>query len=269
MSEERQRVKEEDRRARKKFILWMLAFAALGAAGGLLVGYLKDLILVENLSDIQLFRLITGMLSPSITYVIGTVDLIGLVWLFYRWKQHNAVVSKWDKENEAVVDQTEDQMGCDIWLVSLLQIVNLITFGIEAYCLKNSTMALSVFLIALAIFAVFMGFGIFIQSKLVNLIKIMNPEKRGSTYDMSFRSKWENSCDEAERSRIYQGAYGAFKAINVACSIITVVLIILGLYFEIGLLPVIITGILWITLISAYYIEIRRLEKIVVSKSEE
>ena len=49
-----------------------------------------------------------------------------------------------------------------------------------------------------------------LQQKIVDLERRINPEKRGSVYDMKFQKTWMDSCDEAERARSARPATGLY-----------------------------------------------------------
>ena len=46
------------------------------------------------------------------------------------------------------------------------------------------------------------------------LTKELNPEKKGSVYDVKFVDKWEDSCDEAEKILIYKCAYKTYNKMS-------------------------------------------------------
>ena len=73
---------------------------------------------------------------------------------------------------------------------------------------------------------------------IVDLERRINPEKRGSVYDMKFQKTWMDSCDEAERAQIGQACYRAYMVGTKVCIFLWVALLILNFVFDFGLLPI-------------------------------
>lgn len=97
---------------------------------------------------------------------------------------------------------------------------------------------------------------LFIYSKMqhlaVNFSKLIHPEKRGSFFDFKFQKVWFNSCDEAERQQIGYASYITVKMLNFVLLGLMVVLVILGMFVEIGILPLLITGTISLVLNITY-----------------
>ena len=102
---------------------------------------------------------------------------------------------------------------------------------------------------------------IIIQQKVVDLTRELNPEKQGSVYDLKFRKKWLNSCDEAEQKQIGQAAYKAYHVLNTTCPILWVFLILLSFIMEISLLPSFLILLLWGILSLTYILECIRMSR--------
>ena len=90
------------------------------------------------------------------------------------------------------------------------------------------------------------------QQKLVNLTKEINPEKKGSIYDVKFQKKWEASCDEAELFAIYKSAYRSYCITQRLCIILWLFCIIGGFVWGFGAVPVLLVSIIWGTMITSY-----------------
>ena len=91
-----------------------------------------------------------------------------------------------------------------------------------------------------------------LQQKIVDCVRLMNPEKRGSVYDMNFNKKWEESCDEAEKFMIYKAAYKAYRVVSILCVFLWMIFVILGMVTGIGFLPTITVIIIWVVLVCVY-----------------
>ena len=65
--------------------------------------------------------------------------------------------------------------------------------------------------VSIAAFLGIMAEVVIIQQKSVDCVKIMNPEKTASVYDMKFQKKWLETCDEAEKIIVGKCAFKAFN----------------------------------------------------------
>ena len=86
---------------------------------------------------------------------------------------------------------------------------------------------------------------IVMQQKIVDLTKKINPEKKGSVYDMKFAKKWMESCDENEQRQIGQAAYKAYQSVVYMSVFIMVILYISSTFLDFGILPFLIVTIIW------------------------
>lgn len=105
---------------------------------------------------------------------------------------------------------------------------------------------LNMFVIAIVTFLVILAEGVIIQQKVVDITKIMYPEKTASVYDLKFQKKWVDSCDEAEKIMIGRCAFEAFKVTNSVCGALSIILAISALMFDIGFLPSFVVCLIWL-----------------------
>ena len=113
----------------------------------------------------------------------------------------------------------------------------------------------------LAIFLVVIALSILLQQKTVDLTKEINPEKRGSVYDMKFQERWWESCDEAERRQIGQASYKAYTTLNKFCPYCWGVLFLGNMIFHYGILPSTVVLLVWAVLTVSYTREAIRLSR--------
>ena len=93
----------------------------------------------------------------------------------------------------------------------------------------------------------------------MDLTKKMNPEKRGSVYDMKFQERWWESCDEAERRQIGQASYKAYVTVSRFCPYCWGVLLLGNMVFHYGILPGAVVLVIWAVLSVSYTREAIRL----------
>ena len=111
----------------------------------------------------------------------------------------------------------------------------------------------------LVIFLVVIALATLLQQKTVDLTKKMNPEKRGSVYDMKFQERWWESCDEAERRQIGQASYKAYVTVSRFCPYCWGVLLLGNMVFHYGILPSAVVLVIWAVLSVSYTREAIRL----------
>lgn len=97
------------------------------------------------------------------------------------------------------------------------------------------------------------------QNRIVNFTKEINPEKKGSVYDLKFRKTWIASCDEAEQLQIYRAAFRAYTAMNYAALGMFLVCFIGMLSWNFGLLPLTMVLFVWLTGVIVYGVESLRM----------
>ena len=105
------------------------------------------------------------------------------------------------------------------------------------------------------------GLVVFTQQKTLDLERRMNPEKHGSVYDTKFQKKWLDSCDESERRQIGEASYRAYMVTTRVCLGVWMALTVLGMVFEIGMLPVSVLLLVWGVMQVTYTLECIRLGK--------
>ena len=111
----------------------------------------------------------------------------------------------------------------------------------------------------LVVFLAVIALAVLLQQKTVDLTKEMNPEKRGSVYDMKFQERWWESCDEAERRQIGQASYKAYTTMNKFCPYCWGVLLLGNMVFHYGILPSAVVLVIWAVLSVSYTREAIRL----------
>ena len=117
------------------------------------------------------------------------------------------------------------------------------------------------FVCSIAFMFVFNFVYFYMQKKLVDFEKIMNPEKKGSLYDFSFNNKWYESFDEAERNQVGIASYKAFIIVSKTCLIMVAVLMFMGMVLEITILPLLSICVLWLVQVIAFGIESKKASK--------
>lgn len=250
MSQESMRIKSEDKKAFGKFAVYVAAALIIGVLLGVGMGFAK-----LNGMDMTGHTVLNAIFF-ALPYGIPVVTLFILVVVAVIYHRSKKVFLAWNGEDEECMDAVEKQLSCALWLSSINMIWNFCLFGM-GFCLDNaesmevhyeletSMLLIGVFVAGLIILTIE-------QQKLVNLTKEINPEKKGSIYDVKFQKKWEASCDEAELFAIYKSAYRSYCIIQRLCIILWLFCIIGGFVWGFGAVPVLLVSIIWGTMITSY-----------------
>ena len=195
----RDNVKQDNRRALPKYLLTILLYGLLGGVLGFFTGVAGSVDVAERVRQ-TLNRVLEAAAPWGI--VVSAVVLLGTGWYLYAAAKRRCDV--WDGEDEDTIDDVEHQLGWALLLTGLMIVLDFFFFA--------ASIIYGRFLPDLLLFLVSVVVLIVLQQKIVDLERRLNPEKRGSVYDMKFQKTWMDSCDEAERAQIgqvcSQGLYG-------------------------------------------------------------
>ena len=139
----------------------------------------------------------------------------------------------WNGEDEVLPERIEQRINYVLLFSNLSYLFSMLVLSLVLVSMEN----VPVLLIVLAAFIAAQVVMVLQQKKGVDLIKTMNPEKRGSVLDTNFQKKWLDSCDENERKRVGEASYAAYKAVNGTCIVLWVLLIFVDRIMEVGALP--------------------------------
>ena len=176
-----------------------------------------------------------------------------------EWKQ----AQNYDDEAFEIWNETSDKrIGTGLNLVSFVTIFNYFSFSVSFYAdIYYDEMSSAMFLLALVMLIVTIFASVTQQKNAVDFLKIVNPEKSGSVYDMKFQKKWIESCDEMEQQMIYKAAFHAYKVTNYLCLTLWTGFTVLAVVLKISLWPVTIVSAIWLTMAVSYAAEGKRLSK--------
>ena len=224
-----------------------------GVIGGVL-GFASGWMGHDSLSETVIAAVNAGLtaIAPWTIPVTSVVSLSVILWLYHAAK---GLFEGWNGEDEDVMDQADEKLNWALLVTSAQLILDMFFFAmVVLYGTGWAT------LIGVGAFLVFVFLLVFAQQKVVDLTRRMNPEKRGSVYDVNFKKKWFESCDEAERNQIGRAAYKAFNVVNVASPLMWVVFVLLSFAFNVNtLLPALAVCLLWGLLNVSYCLECIRL----------
>ena len=175
----------------------------------------------------------------------------------YLYRRARSAFRGWDGEDEDVIQRSEEQLSWTLLLDSLTVIASFFFFTAGTTKLPQEVGGSTIPL--LVVFLAVIALAVLLQQKTVDLTKEMNPEKRGSVYDMKFQERWWESCDEAERRQIGQASYKAYITMNKFCPYCWGVLLLGNMVFHYGILPSAVVLVIWAVLSVSYTREAIRL----------
>lgn len=239
---ERDEIKEANRKAMPRFLLLVL----VGAIVGGIVGFYSAKYDVDRLAGSMKSAgaFFGNYVSSWILLAIAVITPIVVIPVYQKTKR---LLLAWDGEDESVCDIAEKKLNTvllinGIALISAFFLISATYSGGFAMIEKH----LNMYVLAIVTFLVILAEGIITQQKVVDIIKIMYPEKTASVYDLKFQKKWVDSCDEAEKIMIGRCAFEAFKVTNSVCGALSVILAISALMFDIGFLPSFVVCLIWL-----------------------
>lgn len=251
--------KQQNKKAKKLFAIVMILSVLFGAVVGFFARYASVDMGMVNLTSV-LANAITnglGIAAPFLLIGLFAVNLIYVSSSFSKCKK------RWYAEkdtNEDIYDELDAKITNIMSAIQIYTIVSYFLFSAGFYYALHVKWTIW-FIMALIVFIVDIVLVLGYQRKSVDFVKLMNPEKQGSVYDLKFQEKWIESCDEMEKQMIWQCGYKAYQVANGMCVLLWMVFTCLAMILKISLWPVAMVSLFWLVLTVTYLAEGRKLEK--------
>lgn len=259
---EQEQVRTENKKADKKAFLPFIAIIIISMICGGIFGAFSEKI--ESLGVEVLGEKLWQAILISMPYVqAGVIVVLVVIGFgnFYKYKKtyrNNLALFSGDELLEKT-DEIEYKLNGPLVLSSVCMMIGLFEVAVVLCGLEKS--AVIPCMIGLLEFVVIMVLIVILQQKLINFEKEINPEKKGSVYENNFSKKWMESCDEAERSMVYEACYAAYQATTKTCIFLWLVLTCGNMIFHTGMLPVAAVMIIWAVQTLSYCAKSVKLEK--------
>lgn len=228
------------------------------AIGGAVLGIVSAIILGDNavnsiesgaafvLAGIQ--RIMVPVLTAVtiVTIIYGEINLRKQKMLFGKiLESEDEECDRWEYEEEKV-----SAYGTVVNLLSQIVCILVLSAG---YSIKyigggNSANMLAACLIFLGCYA-YDGFW---QARFVKVVQTAHPEKKGDLSSRKFHQQWLDSCDEAEKEVIYRSAYESYRQAGRVIPILLIVTMLGHLFFDTGIMAIIIVAVIWLVITVAY-----------------
>ncbi len=242
------------KRANRKALPVFLLIVAAGAVVGGVVGYFSARYGLNTLSGgIRSAAAWFGEnAAPWLLLAVAVVMPAVAVPLYRGAKK---LLAGWDGEDEVVSDAVDEKLSKAVWLISAGLIVSFFLIAAAysgGFAMFEDGRSTAMVFLSIGAFLAVMIESIVLQQKCVDAVKVTNPEKTASVYDVRFQKKWMDSCDEAEKLLNGKCAFKAYAATNGACSALAVILAVCALIFETGFLPSLAVCLIWIVNQTVY-----------------
>lgn len=238
--------KKEDKQALVKFLIVLACSFLVGIVAGIGMAFLKDATELPATISVTVQSVVV-MLAPyaSIVFVV----VMGMALLFTH-KKASAMAAVWDGEDEEEYAKIDNMLANVLSALSIGMVIVYFFFavGFEDIAERSIMADLCYFFgFIAALVVIIVG-----QSAIIKLTKELNPEKKGSVYDMKFIDKWEDSCDEAEKILIYKCAYKTYTQMSVLYVGLWIFCVFGNFIFHFGFMPVTMVSVLWLCQVCFY-----------------
>lgn len=253
--------KQNDRRIYLRFILFLL----ISTIGGFLLG--RDTRILQDLAGTDI-AFVLKKISLAMTYILPVLYLLlhltvaVVSFIIYGTAKRRAAL--WDGEDDEYIESVEAQLDIPTVLGNVTLVLSCLLYTVLIYQVEymNITQKHQSALVLCGTVLLVAGFvyEMIVQKLVVDLLKELNPEKRGNVFEIDFMKTWVESCDEAQKLNQYKATYHSFRATNFACLILWLVCFMVMIIFHTGLFPSICVSVIWLILTVSYSISAWRIE---------
>ena len=229
----------------------------VGAIGVRLVVSLEE----SGLSFVEFWNQVQKDFSVPASFLMIILDMIFILIAFSYFEKAKQLWKSETDEDEKY-ELVDKKLSMSIMFSNITYFLNFAFFGFAFYSgmafvedVSESWLLVYMRMIDLIVFIATLFTSLAIQKSCVNLTKLMNPEKKGSIYDMKFDKVWYASCDEAERMQIGVASYKAFRTVNNTVIVLLTIFVLASMFFEIGILPIIIVTVIGLVNNITYAVE--------------
>ena len=242
--------KSEKKNSKKSLLLFLLMLFGCMLIGGIIGGWMT----IQQDSVKQFMEWICNTIQKWSPWMAVLITIAGMILTILIYIQCKRAVDFWNGEDEEYIEKLEKK--CSIGQIILI-ITMIFIYSFDAIAMLEGVEGENVKWIAVPVIdlLIVMALSTFMQHKYVNLIKKINPEKRGSVVEFNFKKTWMKSCDEQERMAIYRSSYRSFQVMQGAFPICWCILLLLSLCMNIGVIPFLMIGVLWILHTITYCLE--------------
>lgn len=243
-----------------QIVVIMLICGIAGYGCGRLAVIFEDKGIIESLADVLKTAAIYSM---PIIYPAVIIALLVISSCRYFKAKHMFKTLSEDDEDKML--EIEHSLNLPSMLLSFCLILSLTLFAVFVETIELSKFSDSVkgtIILAASAFFIMSYIVLFvIMRQCVELVKKINPEKRGDLLDLNFHKKWEESSDEAQKLIMYKAGFKAYKVTNYVMMGVYLICLIAQFAFHAGVMPTIAVSIIWLIMTVVFCTESARLER--------
>lgn len=249
----------EKRKTRKTTIVFLVMILVSGLLGGMmsvLIGFNEEA--VGKIGDI-----IQEGMKKGAFYVLPILGAFIILVAYVLYKKQVKRFQLLDEDDMESLNKIEWKLGISISLLSLWTIIACLLYGLSIMggAQKHIKEYGVRMLISSIFFLVSVFVAVFLQRRVVNFVKGMNPEKKGDVLSMHFQKEWINSCDELEKMQIYKSAYKSFTVMQNVFVVAFALVMFSSLYFNVSAFTYFIVMALWLSMNLIYTVESMKLSR--------
>jgi len=253
--------KQKNQKSEIKLIIIFLLVLAASYVGGYFFGTMGAR--YEDTMK-ELLQVVAGgatLVFPMFYVFVNALVIVASLVIYIVARNKAAL---WDGESEEVIDGVEKRLNWSVTLINILMIADIFFYGVMVYISAYTTVGESfddeLFILGTVTFLVSYALMMVLYKLIMDLVKKLNPEKRGSVFDIKFLKEWEDSCDEAEKLTMYKAAYKTYHIVSAVCMLMWMLSFGGMLLFQTGLLPMFCVSAIWVTMVATYSIVCAQLE---------
>lgn len=262
-----------DKKKNRKLLLIFIVFFLGCFFGGMIMGALSVLF-GGAWNNINWASIIDMLLRPTVIFFVALVIGCFIFSLCYFNSTSKAIkeAEKLDDDDfEDALEDLERKLNIPLVVEGAVIIIAFFFFGLIIYMgnflgKEGYPFDWWSFIPTIVFFIVNLFFQMFVSNKVIERIKDLHPEKRGSVIELNFRKKWANSLDEAEALELGKKSYKAYVAGMTTSSVMWLVSVMGLMTLDTGMLPVAICCIIMLVMFLTASIEKKEKKK---DKEEE
>jgi hypothetical protein len=233
---------KKNRKTSTKIVIMMLIGAIAGFSSSIVFAIAKRLFENDTVSNLFL------ILSENVTWIHLGVAVIfeGIALLLYFKAKRVLVELKNSEDDDELESSFDDHMNLLILFNTVFIALNFVFFGI------SFDIHTRLVIFSLIIFSSFAVLTTIIEIKAVKLIQLKDPQKTADPTSIKFDKQWLDSCDEAERLKIYKSSYKTFLTMKYVLLILTLFTLFTKIEFNTGNYPIVLVGTIWIIQSGTY-----------------
>lgn len=216
-----------------KFIIMMIVAGIIGGVATLALLKLADSELLNSGFQISQFFYNHTIETYILLFVLLMVPTLILQYKGKRMYKNSAIRS--DDEVEMVEKKSSKYFDLALTMNGMFIVFNFMLFGM-LFKNTNDNQIIIIFIFLVGHLATF---GVEITT--IKFMKKVDERLKGDPTSMKFTKDFLESCDEAEKLKIYMSGYKAFQFSKLFALSLVVITILLNLVFDIGGLSVLIS----------------------------